>query len=121
MRFEITPEPGPLSKLLELGIEPLRSARLFDIPTEAESENWRKRVAEIGLPGLEPGSLLVRAGGISPVRSAHDLEAAVGASGGLAVEVEFESPGGDRLRGVLTPRAELETGLIPRGPATVAP
>lgn len=121
LRFEITPEPGPLSKLLELGIEPLRSAELLDLGTPKARGDWDRQMGRIGLPGVDPGARLFRAGDNTQVVSAHDLEAAVDAAGGQPVEVVFENPDGKAVAGALRPRARLESALLPKGPATVVP
>src|SRR5436190_6702486 len=57
-RFEVRPQVSKGSKLLEMGIEPARSAKLLPARSEGERELFRKSAAAVGLEGLEPGMRL---------------------------------------------------------------
>jgi len=91
LRFRITPERGRLSGLYEIGITPFRSARLFDVESEAEQELLGERLAEIGAGGVEPGMTFTRIDGVEVERGAHQLAEAARDSGGepLALEGDF--------------------------------
>jgi regulator of sigma E protease len=118
LEFAVMPEVGPLSGLLEMGISPMRSAMIADIPAGPARENFDAYMASIGLAGVEPGMTLVSAGG-RPVRSAHDLTSAVRASEGRPVALEFEKDG-QRLGATLEPRPELEVDSVPgREPGSI--
>lgn len=121
LRFAIVPQTGPLSGLLELGIEPMRSPRIGELPAGEAMQSFHEYMARLGLAGVEPGMTLVRAGDIEPVRSAHDLTTAVRASGGRPVPLVFEEISetdgkvvhGRRVEVSLQPRPELETESVP--------
>lgn len=109
--FAVTPERGTLTGLQEIGVSPARSARLGDVRTEAEREQFRELFAKRGLEGLEPGMTLVSVQGAS-VDSGGDLDEAVRRSRGEPVRAEFAGPDGKRAAVSLTPRAELQSGLV---------
>ena len=118
--FAIVPEPGVFDGLLDFGIEPYRSNRLLESAGAAQREQDLETLARLGLAGVEPGSVLVRAGDRS-VSSAHDLRAIVEASGGAAVPLEFEAPDGTATRVEMLPVAQLENGLVPGTGDAVVP
>src|SRR5688572_17600425 len=88
--FQIVPKPGVFDGLLDFGIEPYRSNRVYAPATRRTSEDFEQQLARIGLTGVEPGSRLVEADG-QPVTSAHDLDRIVRESGGNPVTLVFES------------------------------
>jgi len=112
LRFRITPERGRLSGLYEIGITPFRSARLFDVESEAEQELLGERLAEIGAGGVEPGMTLARIDGFEVERGAHQLVEAARDSGGEPLALEFESDDGRTVEVSMSPEPELRTDLV---------
>jgi regulator of sigma E protease len=110
LHFEIKPTEGQASRLLEMGIEPARSATLSKVRTEDDRKRFANEMARIGLPGVEPGMTLVRAGDDTDINDAADLEEAMRRSNGAPVQVEFKSDDGRRVTGTLKPRPKMETG-----------
>jgi len=82
VEFEVTPETSKQTRLMEIGVTPAYSAKLWSVKTEEERADFARRVKEAGVPELEPGMRLVRAGNIAEVQGAGDLISAVQASGG---------------------------------------
>lgn len=113
IEFRIAPEPGSATGLLELGVEPPRSATLIELRSPAERAAWTQLAESIGLSGVEPGMTLVRVGSIEPVRSAQDLRRAMDQSGGEPVQAVFAGPAG-RVSVALQPRAQLQRHLLAR-------
>lgn len=115
LRFEVTPRYAEGSKLLEMGVEPARSSKLMSVKTDEERSLFAKAAEKAGVPGLEPGMRLVRAGDNAKILSGGDLTEAVRRSDGKPVEVEFAADGesGKRVAGVITPRAEPQVGYVP--------
>ncbi len=121
LEFAIVPEVGPLTGLLEMGIDPMRSPTLSKVPAGEATDDFNTYMTRLGLEGVEPGMTLIRAGTIEPVRSAHDLTAAVRDSGGRPVPLVFEQVSeshgttvhGRRVEVSLIPRPELEVESVP--------
>ncbi|MCA9287421.1 MAG: site-2 protease family protein, partial [Phycisphaerales bacterium] len=120
LEFAIVPTPGVFDGLLDFGIEPYRSNRLLEAGGGVPDQDVIEGLARVGLAGVEPGSVLVRAGD-RPVASAHDLRAIVGASGGAPVPLVFEAPDGTTTRIEMRPVAQLENGLVPGTGDAVVP
>lgn len=112
LEFRITPEKGRLTGLLEMGVEPARSATIPVPKSSSERELIFKLLDRIGLRGVEPGMTLVRAGSDTDIKDGHDLQTAMRASAGAPVELEFASPAGNHASVSLTPRPTLQTGLF---------
>jgi regulator of sigma E protease len=121
LEFAITPRQSTTTKLLDIGVGPASSASIAPVKTDAQLALAKENLAKIGLAGVEPGMTLVRIGVDERIGGAHELDAAVRASGGRPVEVEFAGGDGRRVTATLTPRAELQADLIPRSQTTVTP
>ena len=114
LRFQIVPAASPLTGLLEVGVGPAYSAEVVRVRGEAATARLRESFAAIGLPGLDPGMRLVRAGGRSDIVRGSELGDAARASGGAPFEVEFHGDNGARYVQTLTPSPEFETGAVAR-------
>ncbi|MCC6679018.1 MAG: site-2 protease family protein [Phycisphaerales bacterium] len=110
--FRITPEKGRLTGLLELGIEPARSATIPEARTPAERDEIIGILDRLGLKGVEPGMKLIRAGADTEIRDGHDLETAMRTSGGAPVQLDFAAPDGRKAAVTLEPRAQSQTALF---------
>lgn len=110
--FRITPEKGRLTGLLEIGVEPARSATIPVGRNPDERAQIAELLARLGLKGVEPGMTLVRAGTDTEIRDGHDLETAMRASDGRPVELEFAAPDGRHATVTLEPRPQLQTALF---------
>ncbi len=123
--FTVTPEQDPVSGLMMIGVEPARSATIFDARTPAEAEAVRTVLAKAGLPGLEAGMTLVRVGENRSIGSGQDLIDAVRNSGGAPVEAEFapalHGHASDPVVVRIVPTAALEVDRVPLGPSEFAP
>ncbi|GJQ28511.1 MAG: hypothetical protein HBSAPP03_03950 [Phycisphaerae bacterium] len=111
---EVTPEKGDLG-LLQIGIEPARSATLFAGETPEEDRLLRAYLAREGLDGVEPGWTLAAINDASNPPGFYALRAAAEASNGQPLRLTFASP--DGARRVTLPRAptpRLEVGHVPR-------
>lgn len=123
LRFRIIPETDPASRLLSIGVGPAYSNRLPGggrrdrVPQDA-FDNLSTR---LGLPGLVPGSELVRVGD-SPgtPESPFALEAAARSSQGRPFRVTFATPTTAEVSGLLTPIAEMQTEVFQTADRTVA-
>lgn len=123
LRFRIVPETDPASRLLSVGVGPAYSNRLPGggrrdrLPPEA----FENLSARLGLPGLTPGSELVRIG-TPPVtpESPFALESAARTSRGEPFPVTFRTPTGAEVSGLLTPIPEMPTQSFQTGDRTVA-
>jgi regulator of sigma E protease len=109
--FQVKPIASQSTKLLEMGVEPARTARLGTVRNDEERKLFDKVMAMAGLSGVEPGMRLVRAGSDSQIDDAADLEEAVRRSGGAPVPVEFvDDATGTHVTGTLKPRPLLQVG-----------
>jgi len=113
--FDIVPKESEATKLLELGIEPPRSATLG----EFDPKSWAREAERAGLPGLESGSTLVSAGG-SKVELANELPDVFEHSGGKPIKLAFEKNDATQVYEV-APDAELELAVVPVGLGRSAP
>lgn len=119
LHFAVTPTENPLSKLLDIGVDPPRSTAIPKVKSQAQLEQAREILAKIGLAGVEPGMTLVRVGDQRAITGAEALTIAARASSGKPFEAEFA----DETRHVnvtLTPRPELQVDQARTGPGTVA-
>jgi len=109
--FQVKPIASQTTKLLEMGIEPARSAQLAVARTDEERKLFAKAMEQVGLKGVEPGMRLVRAGDDTTIDDAADLAEAVRRSGGAPVQVEFKDDAtGKHVTGTLQPRPLLQVG-----------
>ncbi len=118
IEFEAVPEPGVVSGLLDLGFEPPRT--LVVDPELANDPTWPEAAEQLGLPGVEAGMRVVRAGDRTDLRRAGELESVFRASAGHAIEVEFASEDGRTMTLTAEPRAELQQGDADPDPQKIA-
>jgi len=113
LRFEITPEEGSQTRLMEIGVTPPMSARIVTPEDAAQQADLSRAMAHLGIPSVKPGMRLVRAGSITDVRGAWALDEAARASDGRPFEAEFADDAGAHVTVLLTPRARLQTSFVP--------
>ncbi len=119
LQFNVMPREGRLSGLLEIGVEPPRSARLA-VLKGTDAEKFEKSLAQAGLAGVKSGMMLRRAGG-RLVTSANGFVQAFRASGGQPVALEFADDAGKSLVATLVPRPEMQLDLVPGTKGRVVP
>lgn len=115
LEFAIVPEVGQLTGLLELGVEPARSAQLPKARSPRDAAEWEKVFERFGLIGVKPGMTLTQAGAAGDVRSAADLVAAARASNGTPVRATFRDGSGATATAEIQPRAQLQLALLAEG------
>ncbi len=122
--FTVKPEQDPVTGLMMIGVEPARSARIFEAKSGAEAAAVRAALDRAGLAGVEPGMVLVRVNDDRTITGGQDLLDAVRDSGGREVEAEFARPPGAEARSVVVrirPTPALEVDRVPMGPGDFAP
>ncbi|MEK6703705.1 MAG: site-2 protease family protein [Planctomycetota bacterium] len=119
LQFNVVPREGRLSGLLEIGVEPPRSAKLPRLKGAAIAE-FEDVLAKAGLPGVKGGMTLTRAGGRA-VGSASDFVEAFRESDGKPVALEFADDAGKTVTATLTPRPQLQLDLVPGIKGSVVP
>ncbi len=113
LRFSITPEVGKATGLLELGVEPARSAALLDARTQEDSDAFVQVLEKQGVRGVKPGMTLASVNGV-PIGAAGAyalVDAARQSQGGKPFTAEF-SQGSATVSVTLTPYPELQQGLV---------
>ncbi len=123
LEFSIEPKPSPVSGLMQLGVEPLRSATLFSTNTEFEAEQFARIFASLqqyGINGLGEGMKLVRVADQTRNLTGHSIDERIDHTGKEPFEVEFESADGARTTTTITPRPVLQTSQMPLPDDTVA-
>ncbi len=118
--FAVVPEPGPVTGLQEIGLEPALSNQVLKVTGPSAVEQGRAILASRGLPGVDPGMKLSRIAG-RPVESLSDANAAIRESRGETLEAVFEGENAKRVTVPIKPEAELQFGLIPNGPKSMVP
>ncbi len=123
--FLVKPEQDQVSGLMMIGVEPARSATLFDAAPE-DAARVRELFDAEGLVGVEPGTTLIRVGDHRRIVSGQDLVDAVRQSGGNPVEAEFARIRKDgELQGSIVVRIQPVPALVqdrvPLGPGELAP
>lgn len=121
LEFSVKPEQDPLTGLMMMGVEPARSATIFEASNAAEAEAIRRTLAAAGLAGVEPGMTLVRVDDNRTVRGGQDLVDAVRTSGGRPVEAEFGGPDSKSVTVTIQPRPALSVDRVPMGPGEFTP
>jgi regulator of sigma E protease len=111
--FTIRPERNRTTALMEIGVEPARSAKVYDGMGPEDAARFSQLLADRGIKGIEPGMTLVEAGG-KPARAGADLARAARQSGGQPFELMFRK-GDKTLRTTLAPKAEMQTDLTGSG------
>jgi regulator of sigma E protease len=106
--FEVVPREDPLSRLLQLGIAPASSARVYPLERFESEEGAARILAAAGLPGVRPGMTLESIDGRAGVRSIYDLEQAVRRSGGRPITALLRDHAGE-VSVVVQARRELQT------------
>lgn len=119
IRFELRPEPGVRSRLLEIGVAPSFSNRLYHPKRPDEIAIIRDRLDALGLSGVKPGMRLVRAGDNHAVAAASDLEAAAGA--GTPIVLEFADDAGTRVAATIQPKARVQSGFVRQPSGAISP
>ncbi|QOI99382.1 MAG: site-2 protease family protein [Phycisphaeraceae bacterium] len=120
LTFAVTPESSSTSGLREIGVEPARSATIVDARSPDDRAKLADLLAAAGLPGLEPGSTILRAGPRA-VRGAGDVMHAFRDSAGAPVEIAYTTTDGRDGLLAVRPRAELDESLAPMGKGAAAP
>jgi regulator of sigma E protease len=122
LSYSIKPEISRQSGLFDIGVLPSRSATILNVKRASERAQFDDVVEQLGLPGLEPGSTLVRVNadrspmGPSTVRKeAAKLETA------QPIELEFKSPTGETRVYSLAPKPGLMDDLATIKPGHVVP
>ncbi len=119
--FRVTPEPGRLSGLLEMGIGPARSTTIASGRSKKENSLIREGLALVGLAGVEPGMRLVAIDGADEPTGWWDLERAASGSGGRALPLRFEGEGGTSVVVSVRPTPTLQTDLVRRASGRPTP
>ncbi|MCB9846342.1 MAG: site-2 protease family protein [Phycisphaeraceae bacterium] len=110
LRFDIEPTPGPLTGLLEIGIEPARSNQIVSSDRASERAQIAKVLTMSGLEGVDAGDHLVSIDG-HRVDSAQALVLAARESRGRPLTLRFSGSGGETSV-VIQPRAQLQIGVL---------
>ncbi len=113
LRFSITPEVGKATGLLELGVEPARSATLLDAATPDDADKFVQELEKRGVRGVKPGMTLTTVNG-APIGAAGAyalVDAARHSQDGKPFTAEF-TQGGATVSATLTPYPELQQGLV---------
>jgi len=123
--FNIIPESGEVSHMLELGVGPAASDTLVKAAPRDRS-TFDSLLSRAGLTGVEPGARLVQIGGVERMRSVYELSRAVEASNGAPVPVVFENPGENGAPGVMVsgsvrPERELQIVQFRPDPQSTEP
>ncbi|MFM9996546.1 MAG: site-2 protease family protein [Phycisphaerales bacterium] len=127
LRFALTPEQDPATRLMTIGVEPARSPTLFGPDDGIDPQQIRDALKRNGLAGIEPGMTLVRIGDDRDIAVVQELADAVRASGGEPVEAEFAMiPAGggapaDTATAVLHPRPAFPVDRAPLSPTELTP
>jgi regulator of sigma E protease len=119
IQFVVTPETGRESGMLEIGVEPARSAAVVSATNAEQRESMRTAFASLGLEGLEPGMRLASVDGRN-VSDGTELFTHVRHSGGRVVAATF-TDGTSTVTRVLQPRAQLEVDHLVRANKAVTP
>jgi regulator of sigma E protease len=119
IQFVVTPETGRESGMLEIGVEPARSAAVVSAPNAEQRESMRTAFRSLGLEGLEPGMRLASVDG-RDVSDGTELFTHVRHSGGRVVAATF-TDGTSTVTRVLQPRAQLEVDHLVRANKAVTP
>ena len=123
LTFRVTPEPEPVTGLLMIGVEPGRSAALYDGTDGPSAQEIREALSRAGLAGVEPGMVLTRVGDRPGTPTGQTLIDAVRESGGRPVEADFAAagPGGAPADRRVTVTIQPEPAmLVDRVPAAGA-
>ncbi len=119
IQFVVTPETGRESGMLEIGVEPARSATVVDAGDDEQRASMRTAFKSLGLDGLEPGMRLTSVDG-HEVADGTELFTHVRASGGRVVQATF-TDGATTVNHVLQPRAQLQVDHLVRANRAVTP
>ncbi|MEM9065769.1 MAG: site-2 protease family protein [Planctomycetota bacterium] len=112
LRFDIVPERGETTGLLELGVAPAVSLTLEDSDRPGLKAQIAGAIEAAGLTGVPPGSTLVSADG-EQILLANQLSDVYAQSGGAPVELVFKTPAGESVSVTTEPVAELEVARAP--------
>ncbi|NUQ67109.1 MAG: site-2 protease family protein [Phycisphaerales bacterium] len=120
LNFSIIPEESRFTGLLEIGVEPARTARVVTSRKLAEREAIATQLGAIGLVGVEPGMRLSRAGAHANIQSASDYLDALNASDGTPIPLTFTGDDARTTTVNITPIAQLQIDAVESGPNTRA-
>jgi regulator of sigma E protease len=121
VEFQMLPEMGNQSRLLEIGVAPALTGTITTPKTPAERELLRGALDRAGLSAVEPGMTLVTVGGRPVAHGAADLIEAVRHSDGRPVAVQFRAPDGKTVAGTIKPKAELQYAQVRMPSGALAP
>lgn len=112
--FHADPAVSEQTRLLELGVAPASSNRLFgrDVRRERDRADIATAIGVSGLAGVEPGSDLIRVNGAAAA-SAEDLLSAVRTGDGSPVLATFRAPTGAESAVPVRPIPALGTARVP--------
>ncbi len=111
LAFDILPEPGGLTGLLEIGVEPARSAMVMSPVRPSQVAQMRELLALVDLDGVEPGMELVAIGDDETITGPDDLRQAIRASDGRPLELVF-SDGSNDVHKTIQPEPDLQLGFL---------
>jgi regulator of sigma E protease len=119
LNFIIKPTVGAESGMLELGIEPARSASVLTARNEQEASEMVAAFESLGLKGLTPGMTIESING-RPVTDGSELFTALATSGGEAVTAVFKD-GSQSVTHTFVPRPEMQLDYLQRATRAVVP
>ena len=119
LNFIIKPTVGAESGMLELGIEPARSASVLSARNEQEASEMLAAFESLGLKGLTPGMTIESING-RPVTDGSELFTALATSGGEAVTAVFRD-GSQSVTQTFVPRPEMQLDYLQRATRAVVP
>lgn len=122
LRFSIVPETSLQTGLLEIGIEPPRSAMVLRSRTDAERQDILALLDQAGLHGVQPGMTLIGTSSGTRIGSFAEADRLLRESNGSPVSFTFANldAGGHATDSVtvrVSPEASMQTGFVetPRG------
>lgn len=113
--FSVKPTVDPGSGMLAIGVEPARTGRLPAAVNEKARVDGATRLAQLGVPGVEPGMTLVD--GAGKELDAEWLTKAAAASGGAPFATKWRSADGRVVSVQARPHMTLEVASVERGGA----
>lgn len=112
LEFSVAPEMNVITRFRGIGVEPARSAELFDPDSADERALFLERLEQLGWTGVEPGMRLVEVEGLAEVEGATALARAIQRSEGRPVRATFRAAAGPSTSVTLEPRVELQADLV---------
>jgi regulator of sigma E protease len=117
LEFSLVPETSPLSGLLEVGVEPARSATLLRGRTDAERAELAKALQRSGLIGVKPGMTLIGTSDGRTIESFAEADRLIRESDGKPLTLAFATrdPSGHVLEKVevqVSPVPSMQVGFV---------